>query len=516
MIKNGPFLLMILDGVGINDDSYGNAFHLARKPNIDKLVSKYPNSRLESSGLAVGLPEGQMGNSEVGHANIGSGRIVYQELTRINKSIRDGDFYTNESFLRAIDNSISNNKTLHLIGLLSDGGVHSHQNHLFALLKLAKDKNVKHVNIHVILDGRDTLPSSGISYLKTLQEKISEVGIGRITTISGRYYAMDRDNRWDRTKLAYDAIVNRVGEYFDDPISAIEQSYSQGIFDEFVKPMVINEGSDCSTKVTNGDSVIIFNFRPDRSRQLTRALGCKEFTHFDRSDTGNIQLVTMTSYDSSIGDIDVAFLPQSIENSLGEYLSKLGHSQLRIAETEKYAHVTFFFNGGVESSYDNEDRIMIPSPDVSTYDQKPEMSAHEVSKNVLDAINSNNYDLIVVNFANGDMVGHTGKLDKTIEAVEALDKCVGEIIDRLLAAGGEAIISADHGNCEYMIDSKTSEIITSHSVFDVPIIVISDRVSKIENGKLCDISPTLLAMMGVDIPKEMTGHSIIELNKEVN
>lgn len=472
MIKNGPFLLMILDGVGINDDSYGNAFHLARKPNIDKLVSKYPNSRLESSGLAVGLPVGQMGNSEVGHANIGSGRIVYQELTRINKSIQDGDFYTNESFLRAIDNSITNNKTLHLIGLLSDGGVHSHQNHLFALLKLAKDKNVKHVNIHVILDGRDTSPSSGIGYLKTLQEKISEVGVGRIATISGRYYAMDRDNRWDRTKLAYDAIVNGVGEYFDDPISAIEQSYSQGVFDEFVKPMVINEGSDYSTKLTNGDSVIIFNFRPDRSRQLTRALGCKEFTHFDRSDTGNIQLVTMTSYDSSIGDIDVAFLPQSIENSLGEYLSILGHSQLRIAETEKYAHVTFFF--------------------------------------------SNNYDLIVVNFANCDMVGHTGKLDKTIEAVETLDKCVGEIIDRLLAAGGEAIISADHGNCEYMIDNKTSEIITSHSVFDVPIIVISDRVSKIENGKLCDISPTLLAMMGVDIPKEMTGHSIIELNKEVN
>ncbi len=513
-MKDRQYLLMIMDGVGLNDEEKGNAFKLANTPNIDKYISKYPNTYVATSGMAVGLPDGQMGNSEVGHTNIGAGRIVYQELTRITKEINEGKFYNNEELKVAMENAKVENRALHIIGLLSDGGVHSHIDHLFALLQMAKNENVPNVYIHAILDGRDTPPTSAIEYVKNLEEKIEELGIGKIATISGRYYAMDRDNRWERVKLAYDAIAKGEGVMFKTAQKAIETSYEAQEFDEFVKPIVLttDEGNPIG-KVKSGDSVIYYNFRPDRARELTKAFMLDEFEGFERENIKDLVFVTMTKYDDSIKNVRIAYKPVSLKNTFGEYVSNLGYTQLRIAETEKYAHVTFFFNGGKEEPYNGESRILVPSPKVATYDLQPEMSAYEVTDKVIEAIDNKLYDVIILNYANGDMVGHTGNLEKAIEAVEALDKCVGRVISKIEEVNGEAIITADHGNCEYMIDLKTGEPITSHSTFDVPFIVVSNRVNSLRNGRLCDIAPTLLTLMGQTIPEEMTGESLVSLEK---
>ena len=511
-MKNRQYLLMIMDGVGLNDEEKGNAFKLANTPNIDKYISKYPNTYVATSGMAVGLPEGQMGNSEVGHTNIGAGRIVYQELTRITKEINEGKFFENSELKNAMDNVKKEGKALHIVGLLSDGGVHSHIDHLFALLKMAKNNGLENVYVHAILDGRDTPPTSAIEYVKELEEKMKEIGIGKIATLTGRYYAMDRDNRWERVKLAYDAMANGIGNFFKTAQKAIETSYEIQEFDEFVKPIVmVDEDGKPLGSVKNGDSIIYFNFRPDRARELTKAFMLEDFNGFEREKIQDLTFVTMTKYDDSIKNVGIAYKPVELKNTLGEYLSNNGYTQLRIAETEKYAHVTFFFNGGKEEPYNGEGRILVPSPKVATYDLKPEMSAYEVTDNVVEAIDSKKYDVIIINYANGDMVGHTGNLEKTIEAVEALDKCVGRVISKIEEVGGEALITADHGNCEYMLDLKTGEPITSHSTFDVPFIVVSNRIKSLKNGRLCDIAPTLLTLMDEKIPEEMSGESLVEI-----
>lgn len=511
-MKNKQYLVMIMDGVGLNDEASGNAFKQANTPNLDRYVEKYPNTYIATSGLAVGLPEGQMGNSEVGHTNIGAGRIVYQELTRITKAIKEGTFFANESLKQAMNHAKQEGKALHLMGLVSDGGVHSHMDHLYALLEMAKKEGLKQVYIHAILDGRDTPPTSAVEYLKKLEEKIREIGVGQIATISGRYYAMDRDNRWERVKLAYDAIANGKGNMFKTVQKAVETSYEAQEFDEFVKPIVITGEENLPIATINsGDSVIYFNFRPDRARELTRALTEETFDGFERKELTDLTFVTMTQYDEHFKHVLVAYRPQVLNNTLGEYISHLGYTQLRLAETEKYAHVTFFFNGGEEEPYPGESRIMVPSPKVATYDLQPEMSAFEVTDKAVAAIASKEYDVIIMNFANGDMVGHTGNLEKAIEAVEALDTCVGKVVSKLEEVEGEAILTADHGNCEQMVDLKTGEPITSHSTFDVPFIIVSNRVQSLRNGKLCDLAPTLLTLMGEPIPEEMTGESLINV-----
>ncbi len=511
-MKGKQHLIMILDGVGLNDELQGNAFKLANKPNIDKYIIKYPNAYLQCSGLAVGLPEGQMGNSEVGHTNIGAGRVIYQELTRITKEINENKFKDNNEFKKAILNVKKKGSSLHLMGLVSDGGVHSHIEHLYALLELAKHNDLKNVYVHAFLDGRDTAPTSAVEYLKQLEEKIKQIGIGKIATVVGRYYAMDRDKRYERLKLAYNMLVLGTGAKFKTVQKAVENSYETEEFDEFVKPIVItNDEGEPITKIKDNDSVIFFNFRPDRARQLVHALIDTNYIGFEREvKPNNLTFVTMTQYDETLKNVFIAYTPQKINNTIGEYISKLGYTQLRLAETEKYAHVTFFFNGGQEKEYLNEDRILVESPKVATYDLKPEMSAYEVTDKVIQAIDSKKYDLIIMNYANGDMVGHTGNLEKTIDAIEVLDECVGRVISKIEEVKGEAIITADHGNSEYMLDLKTGEPITSHSTFDVPIIVISDRIKNIKPGKLSDISPTMLHLMGESIPKEMTGTSIVE------
>ena len=512
MHGNKQYILMIMDGVGLNDETKGNAFKLANTPNIDRLIAKYPNTNIATSGLAVGLPDGQMGNSEVGHTNIGAGRIVYQDLTRITKDIDDGNFFENEQFINAIQNVKRNNSSLHLMGLLSDGGVHSHNSHLYALLELAKQKGVENVYIHAFLDGRDTPPTSAIEYIKELEEKIKEIGVGKIATIEGRYYAMDRDKRWERIKLAYDAMVNGIGNKFKTAQKAIENSYEAQEFDEFVKPIVItDEENEAVAKIMDKDSVIFFNFRPDRARQIVRTITEVDFNEFETVKKPNLYFVTMTEYDETLKNVHVAYMPQVLNNTLGEVLSTRGYTQLRCAETEKYAHVTFFFNGGEEKQYTGEDRILVPSPKVATYDLKPEMSAYEITDKIIEAIDSKKYDVIIMNYANGDMVGHTGIIDKAIEAVETLDTCVGKVVSKLEEVEGEALITADHGNCEYMLDLKTGEPITSHSTFDVPLIVVSNRVKSLKNGRLCDLAPTLLALMSEEKPKDMTGESLVEL-----
>ena len=511
-MKNKQYVLMILDGVGLNDEEKGNAFKMANTPNLDRYVEKYPNTYVKTSGLAVGLPEGQMGNSEVGHTNIGAGRIVYQELTRITKEINEGKLFENQVLLNAMNHVKENNSSLHLLGLVSDGGVHSHIDHLYALLEMAKRNNIEKVYVHAILDGRDTSPTSAVDYLKELESKMKEIGVGKVATLAGRYYAMDRDNRWDRVEKAYDAVVNGKGNSFKTVQKAIETSYEAQEFDEFVKPIVIvDDEQEPVAKISENDSVVYFNFRPDRARELTKAITMPDFTEFETKKLNNIYFVTMTKYDEVLKNVEIAYKPENLKNTFGEYISKLGYTQLRIAETEKYAHVTFFFNGGREDKYEGEARILVPSPKVATYDLKPEMSAYEVTDKTIEAIDSKKYDVIIMNFANGDMVGHTGNIEKTIEAVEAVDKCVGRIISKLEEIDGEAIITADHGNCEYMLDLKTGEPITSHSTFDVPMIVVSERIKSITNGRLCDLTPTLLTLMGEKIPEEMTGKSLVEL-----
>ena len=503
-------MLMILDGFGENPNNEGNAVNLAKKPNIDKLRKICPVSHIDASGAAVGLPDGQMGNSEVGHTNIGAGRIVYQKLTKITKSIEDGDFFSIPEFTEAIENVKKNNSKLHIMGLLSDGGVHSHQRHLYGLLELAKRKGLdNNVFIHAFMDGRDTLPASGEGYIQELQEKMKEKGVGKIATLSGRYYAMDRDKRWDRVEKAYNALVKGEGVLAKDPIQAIEESYQQEIFDEFVVPTVITDANDQPlAKIESGDSVIFFNFRPDRARQLTRAIVDDKFDGF-KTDKLDIDFVCMTEYDDTMPNVKIAFKPEELTNTFGEVVSKLGKKQLRIAETEKYAHVTFFFNGGREEPYPGEDRILVNSPKVATYDLQPEMSAYEVTEKVVEAINSEKYDTIILNFANTDMVGHTGNIDAAIKAVEAVDKCVGGIVEAVQKQNGVLLITADHGNAEQMIDYQTGEPLTSHTTNLVPLILVGMENVELKDGRLCDLTPTMLDIMEEQKPKEMTGESLL-------
>jgi len=503
-----PVMLIILDGWGIGKEYEGNAIYLANTPNYDRLIMDYPNTKLEASGLAVGLPEGQMGNSEVGHLNIGSGRIVYQELTNISKSIEGGNFFNKEEFLQAIENAKKNDSKLHIMGLVSDGGVHSHNTHLYGLLELCKRHGLEEVYIHAFLDGRDVPPTIGKQHLQELEDKIDEIGVGHIATVSGRYYAMDRDNRWERTKLAYDAMVLGRGKMDSSPVEAVQKSYDEGINDEFVVPIVITKNNKPIATIDSGDSIIFFNFRPDRARQITRAIVDEEFNGFEREKKVDTFFVTMTEYDKTIENVHVAFKPEKPKNTLGEYISSLGLNQLRIAETEKYAHVTFFFNGGREEPYENEDRVLIPSPKVATYDLKPEMSAIEVKDEVLNRLNMDKYHLIVLNFANPDMVGHTGVVEAAIKAVETVDACLGEIIDLLIKKEGKALITADHGNAEMLIDERDGSTITSHTTNKVPLIMVGED-GKLKEGILADLAPTLLDMMGLEKPKEMTGESLI-------
>lgn len=508
-----PVMLMILDGFGITDHEDGNAVRLASKPNFDKLFTEYPNTKLKASGLDVGLPEGQMGNSEVGHLNIGAGRIIYQELTRISKDIKDGVFFKNDEINYAIDETIKNNSSLHLLGLLSDGGVHSHIEHLKSILKLAKDKGLNRVYIHAFLDGRDVPPSSAKKYIIDLDNYMKELGVGEIATLSGRYYAMDRDKRWERVELAYNALVYGKGEISNSTVEAIEKSYKDNTTDEFVLPTVILKDGNPTATIKDEDSIIFFNFRPDRARQLTRALNDKEFDGFERKSL-KLNFITMTQYDKTIENVRIAYKPQSYKNTLGEYVSNLGLNQLRIAETEKYAHVTFFFNGGVETPNKGEDRALIPSPKVATYDLKPEMSAFEVKDEVIKRIESDQYDMIILNFANPDMVGHTGVIDAAKIAIEVVDKCVGEISDKILEKDGTVFITADHGNSEQMIDYSTGKPMTAHTTNEVPFVYVSKNAKnkKLKSGgMLADIAPTMLTEMGLEIPKEMTGKNLIEI-----
>ena len=502
-------MLMILDGFGINENTDGNAVKLANTPNIDKLMKKYPTTEIYTSGLKVGLPEGQMGNSEVGHTNIGAGRIVYQELTKITKSIEDGDFFAIPEFIEAIENCKKHNSKLHILGLVSDGGVHSHIRHLYGLLEMAKRRDFENVYVHCFLDGRDTPPSSGESYIMQLEEKMKEKGVGKIASISGRYYAMDRDKRWDRVKKCYDALVNGEGNKATSATIAIEDSYQKEVFDEFVEPTVICNGDTPIATIQENDSVIFFNFRPDRARQITRAIVDPDFDGFETKKL-KTYFVCFTSYDETMPNVKIAFKKEPIVNTFGEVISKNGLTQLRIAETEKYAHVTFFFNGGEEKQYPGEDRILVPSPKVATYDLQPEMSAREVTENVVKAINSEKYNAIILNYANPDMVGHTGSLPAAIKAVETIDECVGKVVEAVLAHDGTLIITADHGNCEQMIDYKTGEPHTAHTTNPVPLILVSNNENyKVKSGKLADLAPTLLEILGIDKPAEMTGESIL-------
>ncbi len=502
-------MLMILDGFGINENEKANAVKMAKMPNWDKIIKQNPNTIIKTSGLDVGLPDGQMGNSEVGHTNIGAGRLIYQDFTRITKSIEEGDFFTVPELTAAIENCKKNNSKLHIIGLLSDGGVHSHTRHLYALLELAKRKDFEDVYVHCFLDGRDTPPASAESYLIDLEKTMQEKGVGKIASICGRFYAMDRDKRWERIEVAYRAIVNGQGERSNSAVKAIEDSYQKEIFDEFVKPILIRNGENEVTTISKNDSVVFFNFRPDRAREITRTLVDPNFKEFETENL-NLYYVCFTEYDATMPNVHIAYKPQDIKNTFGEYISKKGLTQLRIAETEKYAHVTFFFNGGREKPYLNEDRILIPSPKVETYDMKPEMSAIEVTEKVIEAIKSGKYDSIILNYANPDMVGHTGNLDATIKALETLDKCIGDVVKEVENQNGYLIITADHGNAEQMIDYKTGEPHTAHTTNDVPLVLIGMEDVKLKQGRLCDLVPTMLELMGLDKPKEMTGVSLIE------
>ena len=507
-MKNKLTMLMILDGFGENEVENANAVKLANTPNIDRLMKTCPTTDVFTSGLNVGLPEGQMGNSEVGHTNIGAGRIVYQDLTRITKSIEDGDFFSNTELVKAIENCKEHNSKLHVMGLLSDGGVHSHIRHLFAILELAKRKDFEDVYVHCFMDGRDTPPASGETYIAELEEKMKEKGVGKIATISGRFYAMDRDKRWQRVQKAYDAMVNGVGDKSTSAIAAIENSYQKEIFDEFIVPTVITNGEEPVATIENNDSVIFVNFRPDRAREITRTLVDKDFKEFETKPL-NVYYVCMTNYDDTMPNVKVAFKKEELKNTFGEYIAEKGLTQLRIAETEKYAHVTFFFNGGEERQYKGEDRILVPSPKVETYDLKPEMSAYEVTDKVVEAINSKKYDCIILNYANPDMVGHTGNLEAAIKAIETIDECVERVVEAVEAQDGVLLITADHGNAEQMIDYKTGEPHTAHTTNPVPLILVGMDNAKLKQGRLADLAPTMLDIMELEKPAEMTGESLI-------
>ena len=512
-MNNKLTMLMILDGFGDNPRFDGNGVKLANIPNIRRIWNEYPTTKIAASELAVGLPTGQMGNSEVGHTNIGAGRVIYQELTRITKSIEDGDFFNNEELVGAIENCKKNNSKLHILGLLSNGGVHSHQEHLYGLLEMAKKMNFNDVFVHCFLDGRDTPPQSAKGYVEALENKMKEIGVGKIASLSGRFYAMDRDKRWNRVQQSYNALVKGEGNYSESAVDAVQKSYDEGVTDEFVVPVVIKENGAPVAKIQNNDSVIFFNFRPDRAREITRTLVDKEFNEFP-TEQMDLFFVCFTSYDETMPNVRVAFKKEPIVNTYGEIISKNGGKQLRIAETEKYAHVTFFFNGGEEKQYDGEDRILVPSPKVETYDMQPEMSAYQVCGKVVDAIYSGKYNTIILNFANPDMVGHTGSLEAVIKALEAVDTCVGEIYKAIKDVHGNLLMTADHGNCEVMVNYETGMPHTAHTTNLVPLSVVTDKGHDIKlkadgEGKLCDLAPTMLELLEIQKPAEMTGESII-------
>lgn len=506
-----PVVLMILDGYGLNDNCDHNAVCEARTPVMDQLMSQCPYVKGNASGLAVGLPDGQMGNSEVGHLNMGAGRIVYQELTRITKAISDGDFFTVAEFLQAVENCKKNNSALHMWGLVSDGGVHSHINHIFGLLELAKKNGLEKVYVHCFLDGRDTPPASGKSYVEALEAKMKELGVGKVASVSGRYYAMDRDNRWDRVKRAFDVLTKGEGNQAQSATAGIQASYDAGKNDEFVEPFAVTENGAPLAVVEDGDSVIFFNFRPDRARELTRAFCDDEFKGFEREKRLNLTYVCFTDYDETINNKLVAFKKEAIVNTFGQFLADHNMTQARIAETEKYAHVTFFFNGGVEEPNKGEERILVPSPKVATYDLQPEMSAPIVCDKLVEAVKSSKYDVIIVNFANPDMVGHTGIEDAAIKAIETVDACVERTVDAVKEMDGVLFICADHGNAEQLLDYETGEPFTAHTTNPVPFILVNaDPAYKLrEGGCLADIAPTLIELMGMEQPKEMTGKSLI-------
>ena len=498
-----PTTLIIMDGFGMNDAVTGNAIRAAKTPRLDQFFREFAHTTLDASGLDVGLPDGQMGNSEVGHTNIGGGRVVFQDLPRISKSIAEGDYLKNPAYLHAMDSCLENGTALHLMGLLSDGGVHSHIEHLFALLQMAKDKGLKRVYIHAFLDGRDVSPTSGIDFVTRTVEKCGELGIGKLATVMGRYYAMDRDKRWDRLQQAYDAMVYGEAEQTNvDPVAAVKASYAEGVTDEFMVPVVC----DTEGTISDGDSVIFFNYRPDRAREITRSLVDPAFDGFPRQFFPLV-FVCNTEYDATMPNVEVAYPRLSVRNGLGEYLSTLGMTQLRIAETEKYAHVTFFFNGGVETQFPGEDRVLVASPKVATYDLQPEMSAYEVCDKCVERIESGAYDVIILNFANCDMVGHTGVFDAAVKAVETVDECVGKVVDATLKMGGCAMITADHGNADQMVEADGSPM-TAHTTNPVPFILCGAG-NELRHGRLADIAPTILDVMGLACPQEMDGKTLI-------
>ena len=507
MDKQQPVVLMILDGWGISKQTEGNAIAQSNTPNMDKLLSQYTHSQLLCSGEAVGLPDGQQGNSEVGHLNLGAGRVVYQELTRINKAVREHTLQENAAFQQVMDGCIASGKPLHLMGLVSPGGVHSHSDHLYGLLELARDKNVPQVYVHCFLDGRDVGPSTGLGFVQELEDKLSELGVGKIATVSGRYYAMDRDNRWERVEKAYLAMTQGIGETAESAAKAVEQSYAKGETDEFVLPTVVQTNGQPTGMIGAGDGVIFFNFRGDRAREITKAFVNKEFDGFGREYLG-VNYVAMTQYEEGL-DVTVAFPPQDLHNTLGQVLAANNIKQFRVAETEKYAHVTFFFNGGVEDPNPMEDRLLVPSPKVATYDLQPEMSAIAVKENLVQTIQNGDYPFLLVNFANTDMVGHTGIPEAAQKAVETVDACVGEVADAVLAAGGVLLITADHGNAEQMVDPVKGTPHTAHTANPVPFVVVSEKAYQAKDGSLQDVAPTVLKLLGIEKPADMTGNSLI-------
>lgn len=511
MSSNKLAALIILDGFAIRDEVKGNAVKQANKPNFDRFWNTFPHNQLKASGEAVGLPEGQMGNSEVGHLNIGAGRIVYQSLTRVNLSIREGDFFEKKAFLKSINSAKEKNKALHIFGLLSDGGVHSHIEHLFALLKLAKDQGLEKVYVHAFLDGRDVGPQTAKGYIEATESKMQKLGVGKIATVSGRYYSMDRDKRWDRVQKSYNAMVYGEGPTYNSALEVVEDSYQNGIYDEFVIPSVIVEASgEPVGKVEDEDSIIFYNFRPDRAIQISRTFANEDFHDFDRGPNvpKNLDFVMLTQFSESV-DGFVAYEPANLDNTIGEVLSQNNLKQLRIAETEKYPHVTFFMSGGREQEFPGEKRILIDSPKVATYDLKPEMSAYEVTDALLKELDSGEINAVILNFANPDMVGHSGMLEPTIKAIEVVDECLGKVVDKITELGGHAIITADHGNSDEVVTLEDQPM-TAHTTNPVPVIVTKQDVELRDGGILADLAPTLLDLLAVEKPKEMTGTSLIK------
>lgn len=503
--------IIILDGFGIRDEKMGNAVRQANTPNFDRYWKKFAHNQLQASGEAVGLPEGQMGNSEVGHLNIGAGRIVYQSLTRVNLSIKEGDFFEKEAFLKSMKHAREKGKSLHIFGLLSDGGVHSHINHLFAMLKLAKDNGLENVYVHAFLDGRDVGPQTAKTYIEQTEDKMKELGVGKIATISGRYYSMDRDKRWERVKKAYDAMVYGEGPKYQSPFEVIDDSYENGIYDEFVIPSVITDAiNEPVGKVQDEDSIIFYNFRPDRAIQISRTFANEDFRDFDRGENvpKNLDFVMLTNFSESV-DGYVAYKPVNLDNTVGEVLAQNDMKQLRIAETEKYPHVTFFMSGGRENEFPGEKRVLVDSPKVATYDLKPEMSVYEVTDNLLEELDSKQHNAVLLNFANPDMVGHSGMLAPTIKAIEAVDECLGKVVDKIIELGGNAIITADHGNSDE-VTTLEGDPMTAHTTNPVPVIVTGNDIELRDGGILADLSPTLLDLLNVKQPKEMTGESLIK------